>query len=242
MFRLREFNALVRRAFNLLRTEGLISLLRHTGSFAAYLGSRIVLSRTVYLYEHSLVPRERSKFLPRLDSWELRVLHSNEDAERVAAEGFEDFRDAFVFARRSLETGAVAFCVYCGTELVHVGWLAVDARGRTAVDRIPFDVAFDEGQACTGGTYTKPTFRGKGLMPYGYFERFEYLRARGFTSSRNSVEVDNVASHKAHAKFNPTIYGVGWYRRVLGRTYWRAEALPGGPCRGMPPDRPGGRG
>ncbi len=168
-------------------------------------------------------------------------MHSSEDADLVAAEGFEDFRETFVFAPRCLEMGAVAFCVYVGKKLAHVGWLAVDARGKNVVDRLPFHVSFDEGQACTGGTHTIPRFRGKGLMPYGYYERFEYLRSRGFTSSRNSVDVDNVASHKAHARFNPTIYGIGRYRRVLWWTSWRTEELPGGPRHGMPPSPPGGQ-
>ena len=238
---MREFRALVRRAFKLLRKEGPVSLGKHTLSFAVYLWRRIYYSRRVYLYEHSLVPRDRSRFLPKLDSWELRILRSNEDADRVASEGFEDLREPFVFSGRGLESGAVAFCVYVGTELAHVGWLAVDERGRKAVDRMPFTVAFDAGQACTGGTYTSPKYRGKGLMPYGYFERFEYLKERGFTTSRNSVEVSNVPSHKAHARFNPTIHGIGRYRRFLWWTDWRVEELPGGPSVGMPPTLPGGR-
>jgi len=162
------------------------------------------------------------------------VLHSNTDADAVVAEGLEDLRMSFIYATRSLNNGAIAFCVYVETKLVHVGWLAVDAQGKRAVDRMPFEVAFESGQACTGGTYTNPRYRGKGLMPYGYYERFEYLRARGFTSSRNSVEVDNIASQKAHARFDPTIYGLGRYRKVLWWHSWQVEQLPGGPRKGMP--------
>ncbi len=194
---------LVRRGFTLLRKEGPVYFAKRMFSFSGYLVRRHFINQTVYLYEHSLESRDRQDYLPHLDSWELRVIHSNEDADAVAADGFEDYRDTFVFARRSLDKGAVAFCVYTNKELAHVGWLAVDAEGKGAVYRFPFEVAFENGQACTGGTYTIPKFRGRGLMPYGYFERFEYLRARGFTSSRNSVTVDNVASHKAHSRFSP---------------------------------------
>ncbi len=227
--------ALVRRAFTLLRARGFLHVLRRTFAFIGYLNGRIFFARSVYLYEHSLEPLERTAFLPRLDSWELRILHTNEDADRVAEEGYEDLRDSFVFGRRSLRSGAVAFCVYSHKALVHVGWLAIDARGKSAVDRMPFSVAFDAGQACTGGTYTRPEYRGKGLMPYGYYERFEYLRAKGFTSSRNSVEINNTASHRAHSRFNPTIYGIGHYRKVLWWKRWKVDAFPGGPTRGMPP-------
>ena len=234
--------ALIRRGFTILRKEGPISLLRRCVAFLGYLHGRVFYRRSVYLYEHTLVSRDRTAYLPRLESWQLRVLESNEDADRVAGEGYEDLRDPFVFARRGLASGAVAFCVFVGRELIHVGWLATTSGGKVAVDRIPFPVAFDAGQACTGGTFTHPKYRGKGLMPYGYYERFEYLRAKGFSVSRNSVELDNVSSHRAHAKFNPTIYAIGHLRRVLWWQSWRTEELPGGPVRGMPPVAPGGRG
>jgi len=208
-------------------------------AFAAFLARRIAYSRTAYLYQHSLAQWDREDFLPRVTSWELRILHSNVEADCVAAEGLEDVRDAFVFSRRSLDKGAVAFCVYVDGELAHVGWVAVDAAGKECVDSMPFPVRFDEGEACTGATYTIPKYRGRGLMPYGYFERFCYLRQRGFTTSRNSVGMNNISSQKAHARFNPTIYGIGHYRKVLRWRRWRMEELPGGPCRGMPPAAPG---
>jgi hypothetical protein len=124
--------ALARRGGRLLRTEGPWAVLRQAWSFSGWLIGRAFHFRTVYLYEHALVPRDRAKYLPRVDSWELRIIHSNEEADRVVAEGFEDLRDVFVFSHRSLDKGAIAFCVYIGTELAHVGWVAeVDPIVRT---------------------------------------------------------------------------------------------------------------
>ena len=233
--------ALARRGARLLRAEGPWAVLRQTWAFSGWIVGRCVAARSVYLYEHSLVPRDRAKFLPRVASWELRVIHSNEEADRVAAEGLEDLRDVFVFSRRSLDRGAVVFCVYIGTELAHVGWVATSQIAKNCVDKMPFQVAFDAGQACTGGTYTIRRFRGMGLMGYGYYERFEYLRQRGYASVRNSVVVSNVTSQKVHAKFEPLIYGVGRYRKLFRWVSWRTFELPGGPRRGMPPPQSGGR-
>ena len=101
--------ALIRRAFSLLREEGPVQLLKRTGAFAVYLHRRIFYSRSAYLYEHSLVPRDRAAFLPRLESWELRIVHSNEEADRVAAEGLEDFREGFATVRFSCSLYPV-FC------------------------------------------------------------------------------------------------------------------------------------
>jgi hypothetical protein len=233
-----DTSARAAKAVAVLREEGPYRLLKR---ILAFLVSGVAVDWTLYLYEHSLVERDRTRYLPRLDAWQLRVIHSNDEADAVAAGGFEDFRKAVRPARRRLQAGAVAFCVYVGAELAHVGWLALDQAGKDSFDRVPYGVAFASGQACTGGTYTVPKYRGHRLMPYGYYVRLEYLRRKGFTTSRNVVGVSNVASQKAHAGFDPAIRGIGHYRRVLWWHSWREEPLPDGPCRGMPPSRGLGR-
>ncbi|MBN1855688.1 MAG: hypothetical protein JW846_01890 [Dehalococcoidia bacterium] len=223
------------RAMSIVRTEGPLALFRHAVGFSAVLSRGFYRKLDVYLYRHALVERDGAAYLPRLDSHELRVVESNEQAEQLVSEGFEDFRQLFLFSRRNLAYGAVAFCVYVDKRLAHIGWVAVDEKAKAYVDAVPFRVAFDQGEACTGGSHTFPRYRGKGLMVYGYYVRLEYLRVKGFTASRNSVEVHNVASHRAHAKFSPEITGVGWYRRVLGWSRWTESPFPGGPVVGIPP-------
>ena len=230
--------ALTSRARDILRNEGAGALLRHTLWFVGFLFGRVYRRQRVFLYEHSLVPRPRDKFLPRLESYDLRIVHSNEEADRLVAEGLEDFRSVFVFSRRHLEqNGAIAFCVYAGTELAHIGWVALDEESKRCIDTLPYHVVFGERQACTGGTHTVPKYRGRGLMAYGYYERFEYLWERGYVSSRNAVAVTNVASQKAHARFAPTVYGVGHYTKLLWWAKWSEELFPGGPRVGMPVPR-----
>jgi hypothetical protein len=220
--------ALTSRARNILRTEGAGALLRHTLEFVGFLSQPVYHRRRVFLYEHSLVPRPRDEFLPRMESYDLKIVHSNEEADGLVAEGLEDLRSVFVFSRRHLAKGAIAFCVYVGSELAHVGWVALDEASKRCIDALPYRVAFGEGQACTGGTHTLPKYRGRGLMAYGYYERFEYLRERGFVSSRNAVVVANAASQKAHARFAPTVYGVGRHTKLLWWSSWKEEALAAG--------------
>lgn len=218
--------ALTSRARDILRTEGAGALFRHALGFVDFLFRRVYRRQDVYLYEHSLVPRSRDKFLPQLESYELRIVHSNEEADGLVAEGLEDFRSVFVFSRRPLEKkGAVVFCVYVGSEFAHIGWVALDEESKRYVDALPYRVAFGERQACTGGTRTVPKYRGKGLMAYGYYERLEYLRQRGYVSSRNAVAVTNVASQKAHSRFAPTVYAVGHYTKLLRWSRWKEETL-----------------
>ena len=227
-------NAFVR-AGEVLHTEGPLSLSRRTVAFAALQGRWLYRRRDCYLYLHHLVERDRAQYLPRLDSYELRVLETDVQAEQLVAEGFEDFRLRFLRSAGDLSLGAVAFCVFVDKKLAHIGWLAMNARAKPYVDPLPFHVAFSDGEACTGGTFTMPEYRGKGLMAYGYYERFEYLRSRGYRFVRNSVETHNVPSQRAHAKFSPEILGTGHFQRVLFWTRWREIPFHDGPCVGMPP-------
>ncbi len=229
--------ALSARALTILRTEGPGAMLRHTLAYGAFLSRRVIRYNHSYLYTHDVKSRDEKGFLPRLDSWDVRVIHSNAEADAVAAEGFEDLRKMFVHSSESLRRGAVAFCVYVNHTLAHIGWLALTPEAKQHVDRLPYTVDFHGGQACSGGTYTVPRFRGKGLMAYGYYIRLEYLRQRGNTSSRNAVRIDNRASQKVHSKFDPEIRGTGRLIKVLRWQVWKEKPFPGGPVRGLPPAR-----
>jgi len=223
------------RAWTVLRIEGPVALLRRAIGFGLFLGRGVYSQRDLYLYRHRLVERDRSLYLPRLETYESRIVETDEQADQLAADGYEDLRQRFIGTTGSLSSGAVAVCVFVDKRLAHVGWLATDARGKPHADPFPFDVAFDDGEACTGGTYTMPEFRGKGLMAYGYYERFEYLRKKGFRFTRNSVETHNVSSHRAHAKFSPEILGTAHFKRVLWWSSWSEHPFPDGPLIGMPP-------
>jgi len=223
------------RALKILREEGPLSLGKRSTVFLRLMARCLYRRQSVYLYRHSLLERRRADFLPRLDNYEVHFVESPADAERLAARGLEDLRVRLLTSPRALSCGAIAFCVYVDARLVHVGWVAIDEAGKRHVDPIPFRVDFANGEACTGGTYTVPDFRGKGLMAYGYYERLEYLRQRGFHYSRNSVDVHNTASHKAHAKFSPEIWGVGRFIRILFWKSWKESPFEDGPFVGMPP-------
>jgi len=229
------FKAVCLRAATIVREEGPISLLRRAGGFGVFLSRRAYRRLDVYLYRHPLTERERSRYLPRLDSCEMRIVESAAQAEQLVTEGFEDFRERFLYSRRNLFLGAVAFCVYEDMHLAHIGWVALDERAKTCVDELPFQVSFDNGEACSGGSYTVPGYRGKGLMTYGFYERLEYLRVKGFKYVLNSVGVHNAPSQRVHAKFSPEVTGVGRLKRFFGWSRWTEYPFPDAPAIGMPP-------
>ena len=227
-------NAFIR-ARQVLRSEGPLSLARRTAAYVRLRSRRLYFKRDCYLYRHHVIARESARYLPRLDSYELRILESEEQADELAAEGYEDFRLRFLASSRNLLLGAVGVLVFVDKKIVHMGWVAMDFRAQPCADPLPLRVAFDDGEACTGGTYTVPEYRGKGLMGYGYYERFEYLRSKGYKFTRNTVETHNVASQRVHAKFSPEVLGTGHFIRVLWWSRWVEHPFPDGPHIGMPP-------
>ncbi len=178
-----------------------------------------------YLYEHTFKERNEADFLPRTQDFTFKIVSSNQQADELAAAGLE-FRSNFANARRGLDKGAIAFCVFIGQELAHIGWAALSEEARKLFESLPYyGVNFSNKQACTGGTWTNPKYRGKGLMTYGYLKRFQFLKEKGIKSSRNAVEAGNIASQKVHAKFGPKIYAKARYLKILWWKYWKETPI-----------------
>jgi signal peptidase I len=216
------------KAGHILRTEGPAALSRRGAAFLfwqlKHLARRAFDYRVVYLYEHTLKERPETDFLPMMQDYTFHIITTNQQADELAANGFQDLRKHWRTARQGLEAGAIAFCVFVGRELAHVGWVAMNNKAKDTFDSLPYRVGFSSNEACTGGTWTWPKYRGKGLMKYIYFKRFQYLWERGIKTSRNAVGVDNAASQKVHAKFGPRIYARARYLRV-GKWYLKKESL-----------------
>ena len=62
-------------------------------------------------------------------------------------------------------------------------------------------------------------------MAYGYFKRFEFLREKGFKSSRNAVDVGNNTSQKVHARFGPKVLARARYLKILNWESWKEIPL-----------------
>ena len=209
---MRTSSMLFTRVKDILRTEGLISLVNRV---AAFLIRSFFRYGTFYLYEHTMGNHNEADFMPRMQDFTFKLVSTNQQASELAANGFEDFRSRFLNARRSLDNGAIAFCIFHGLELAHIGWVAMTEKAKSAIDYLPYQVHFSDNQACTGSSVTVPKYRGKGFMTYGFFKRFEYLRKHGITTSRNAVNTSNIISQKAHAKFGPIIYARARYIKIL---------------------------
>lgn len=214
--------AMLKRAKDILQTEGLKPLL--TRGFA-FLAVRFFDWGDCYLYEYTLKERNEADFLPGIQDLTLKIISSNKEADELAvAIGF-DFRRRFVRARSMLDKGAIAFCIFARGDIAYIGWVALSEEAHKAVDNLPYRVDFSNHEACTGGTQTIPQYRSRGLMAYGYFKRFEFLKEKGILVSRNAVDKSNIASQKAYAKFGPRVYAEARYRKLLWWRFWKEKPL-----------------
>jgi len=72
------------------------------------------------------------------------------------------------------------------------------------MNSIPFrliKVTFQNKEACSGTSFTDPKFRGKCLFSYIYAYIFPYLVQKGIVKDKFTIEVSNISSPKALAKF-----------------------------------------
>lgn len=209
------------RANYILRNEGWRAFIRQGFSFVRNL---FFSYGNYYIYEKDLSPADGEiKFKPRIDCMP-RVISSPDEFDQLIAQGY-DFR-AMNF-RRKLEKGALAFCFFVGKELVHVTWLAPNKEAKQEIDYLPFTVDFKAGEVCSGASSTDPAHRGKRLFSSIYSLIFSYLAKDGILKDKFTIEVSNIVSQRALAKFNPVITGKGRYLKILWWQSWKESPMEG---------------
>ena len=216
------FRVTLARAGDILRTEVLGPLLLRS---LTRMSQHLVHHESCYLYEHVLVDRDEADFLPALDGYTLQVFSSSDEADKWAAAAGFDFRERNLDAARKLEGGAIAFCVFAGQDLAHIGWVAMSPEAQAGMRQAPYRVDFSKGEACTGGMWTDPRYRRKGLARYVYFKRCQFLKDSGKTISRNAVDVGNTAVSSMMDGFGATRYAKGRILKVLWGKLWRDGTL-----------------
>ena len=165
---------LLRRAERIRQTEGLIPLVRRGLAFARW---NIFRYGTYYLYEHTtdnIRYLNEAALMPRVDDFTFEIISTNGEADELEADGLE-FRSQAIHARETLDKGAVAFCIFAGRELAHIGWVAMTEEAKKSLDEFPFEVDFSDNKAVTTRVWTKPKYRGMGLMTDGIFIRIKHI-------------------------------------------------------------------
>jgi RimJ/RimL family protein N-acetyltransferase len=212
---------LLKRAEEILQTEGLLPLLRRG---LIFLMGYIFRYERYYLYEHTMKPRDEAEFLPKTQDFTFEIVSTTRQADELAAAGF-DFGTRYPNARGDLDKGAVAFCFFINGELAHFGQVAMNEEAKKCFDVLPYRVDFSGKQACTGGTWTHPKYRGMGLMGYVYFKKLQFLREMGMIAVRTVVAANNVAVQQLYNKLGAGRYAEARYLKFLWWDSWKETPL-----------------
>ncbi|MDY6917883.1 MAG: hypothetical protein SVP26_08080 [Chloroflexota bacterium] len=222
---------LLRRAKRIVQTEGRGPLARRA---LAFVMAHFFEHRSYYLYRYDLErvrSLDRASLLPQIDRLTCKMVSTNRQADELEAEGF-GFRSYSVNARRRLDSGAMAFCVFVGQELGSIAWVALDQKAKDSFNEPPVEVDFAGGEAWVGGYWTSPKHRRMGLHLYNITRTVEYPLERGFHTERYVIEKKNNPSQTAEARFGSEVYAEGRYLRVLWWRSWKERPLTeGDQCR-----------
>jgi len=223
LYKLTELFTVARRIW---QTEGLPPLLRRGFVFLA---NYFFQYGTYYLYEIDIAKvlkqNNRSSFLPDIQNLTLKIVSTNEQADELDREGFE-FRSQFINARKRLDRGAIAFCIFMGRELANIGWITLNNPAKNSMIDLPLQVDYSNREACTGGAATTPKYRNIGLLRYNYFKRLEFLKENGWLRDRAAVAKSNIAAQAGVARISGVnIYAEARFLKLLWWKYWREKPL-----------------
>jgi len=218
---IRGLTVLFRKARYIFQTEGLIPLLRAGFSF---LVGYFLQYGTYYLYEYAVKERNEADFMPRMQNFTFNVVATNQQADELAADGL-DFRSHVINARRRLDKGAIAFCVFINGELAYIGWVAMTEEAKKSLTQLPIQVDFSNNEAYTGGVVTNPKYRRMALLVYGYFKKLQFLKERRRVAVRAVVATNNVATQRACAKLGSRPYAEARYFKLLWWRFWKEKLL-----------------
>ena len=175
-----------------------------------------------FVYEHTIKERNPADFKTSLQDFEEFIIRDKQEVDELESRGYR-FGYRKISNKIALANGVIVHCVFVQKELAHIGLVGLTKKARKYADPLFFKVNFKQNEAVTGGTWTNSKFRGNGLMTYGYYQRFEFLRDLGIKTSRNAVDITNQASNKVHAKFEPKIISTVRYRPFLYFFKYRKE-------------------
>ncbi len=218
-----KLKAIARRASGIIDNEGLLYLFRRGFVFTAHY---LFTLNEHYLFEYNIPKIAASGFL-RKDDFTYRIVSTNQQVDELISEGFKvlDHITYFDDMRQRVCQGTFAVCIVVDHELAHITWIAMNQKAKDIIDNLPYRVDFSTNEVCSGDIITSLKYRRKGLAAFAKYIAIQYLNQRGKIILRSSVNSDNIASLKLHAKLGAIKYAKARYLRILGFRFWMEKPL-----------------
>jgi len=211
----------LQRGLRLLQAEGPAGLLSGAGRFVTELRHSIYQDSRLRFYRLSISETALASVTTPVDDVHLHIIESRDDIIDLALQGCENLLHVAPGVQRRLDRGAVAACAFVGSALASIDWMALSNEVKPVVDRTPYPAALAEGEACTGGAYTLPRFRGRGIGSYRFSAEVRFLRDRGFHTCYSMIAADNTPSQRCVERYGATFEMVVHHQRLLGHNCCR---------------------
>jgi len=192
---------------------------------------------TALLCERSVTvdvaPLDEVDYRPNVEGISLKVIWSNEEADRLEAEGFE-FRSCHTHDNRLLRTyrerldhGAIAFCIYAEHELAQITWIGPTQKAKDYLTKHRINVDFARNEVFATGSWTNPKYKKKGLYKYNIlFNRDPFLLGQGVTMTKSILGGWHPVGYVVHpAHFGSRPYVKLRFLRILCWKFWKQTPL-----------------
>ena len=136
-----------------------------------------------------------------------------------------EFRSLVPNARERLDRGAVALCIFVGSDLGNMAWVATTEEARECIGESPYRVDFTNHESCWGGIWTNPKYRRLGLRRYARFKLDDFLLSVDVVRSRGAILKSNIAAITSRPEHFPPPYAEGRLLRILWWKSWRERPL-----------------
>lgn len=218
---IQKLDTVLERAKTIMQAEGWVALFRRG---VAFLLGRLLHYEIYYLYELKVEGRSQAELRPKIQNFTFEIISTIQRADELLARGFR-FRSSKGIERERLDKGAIAFCIFIGQELAHIGWVAMNEEAKKSIADLPLRVDFSGNEALIGGVWTDPKYRGMGLTSYAAQKRAQFLNEKGINIIREAIATGNIASEKVVAKIGFNCYARARYLRLLWLTFWKEKRL-----------------
>lgn len=204
----------------IIRNEGWIALIKATIVFLRY---KLFFYRTYYLRENRLHDSIGREVPPLINEYSLEIISYIQQVEELTKEGYE-FKPWYSVSKNRFDKGAVAFCIFIGKELGHISWCALNDEAWNSLDEPPIKVNFANNESATGGYWTNPKYRGKGLAYYTTQLILQYLRDNGRVVAKGARATDNYPAQRV-SRANSRTYAIGCHLKILWWKSWKETPI-----------------
>jgi len=213
---------LINRIKTIYKTEGVVSLMRRGFN---HLGLSLFSYGTLYLNRRPLVEENEAEVVPSIQNFTLKMISSNQQADELVANGFEDFRHHISNSKRRLDSGAIAFCLFVGKEFASISWVAMDEKAQRSLVSLPMRINFSE-EALLEDIMTIPKYRRKGLHSYIRFKRNQFLEEQGITTRITTVRAsNNIRLRRMSRRAGSQYYAKAKYIKFVWWTWWKETPI-----------------